>query len=57
MLAKSYAEGADLLGDPEQALDLTAPGYVTARGKRFHGSILLSDLQPRPVFLALTNTA
>jgi hypothetical protein len=50
ILAESYAERAELPDDPELALDLTAPGYDTTRGKRFHGSIQLEhkeDLKAR----------
>ena len=42
--------GAQIPDDPELAVDLTAPGYDTARGKRFHGSIMLEhkeDLKAR----------
>jgi hypothetical protein len=42
--------GAEIPDDPELAVDLTAPGYDTARGKRFHGSIQLEhkdDLKAR----------
>ncbi len=42
--------GAEIPDDPELAVDLTAPGYDTARGKRFHGSIMLEakeDLKAR----------
>ena len=35
--------GAEIPDDPELAVDLTAPGYDTARGKRFHGSIQLEQ--------------
>ena len=36
--------------DAELAIDLTTPGYDTAHGKRFHGSIILEskdDLRAR----------
>jgi hypothetical protein len=42
--------GAEIPDDPELAVDLTSPGYDTARGKRFHGSIMLEakeDLKAR----------
>jgi hypothetical protein len=42
--------GAEIPDDAELAVDLTAPGYDTARGKRFHGSIMLEakeDLKAR----------
>jgi hypothetical protein len=42
--------GAEIPDDPELANDLTAPGYATAGGKRFHGSIILEskdDLKAR----------
>ena len=42
--------GAEIPDDPELAVDLTTPGYETARGKRFHGSIQLEhkeDLKAR----------
>jgi hypothetical protein len=42
--------GAEIPDDPELAVDLTTPGYDTARGKRFHGSIQLEhkdDLKAR----------
>src|SRR5262249_1652160 len=41
---------AEIPDDPELAVDLTSPGYATARGKRFHGSIVLEskdDLKAR----------
>jgi hypothetical protein len=41
---------ADIPDDPELAGDLTAPGFETARGKRFHGTIQLEhkdDLKAR----------
>ena len=44
--------GAEIPDDPELATDLTSPGYDTARGKRFHGSIILEskdDLKARGV--------
>jgi hypothetical protein len=44
------AGAAKIPDDPELAADLTAPGYDTARGKRFHGSIQLEhkdDLKAR----------
>jgi hypothetical protein len=42
--------GTEIPDDPELANDLTAPGYATAGGKRFHGSIMLEskdDLKAR----------
>jgi len=42
--------GAEIPDDPELAVDLTSPGYATASGKRFHGSIVLEskdDLKAR----------
>ena len=42
--------GAEIPDDPELAVDLTAPGYDIARGKRFSGSIMLEhkeDLRAR----------
>ncbi len=42
--------GAEIPDDPELAVDLCAPGYDIARGKRFHGSIMLEakeDLKAR----------
>ena len=35
--------GAEIPDDPELAVDLCSPGYDTARGKRFHGSIQLEN--------------
>lgn len=37
--------GAEIPDDPELAVDLTAPGYDIARGKRFSGSIMLEQKQ------------
>jgi hypothetical protein len=42
--------GAEIPDDPELAVDLCAPGFDTARGKRFHGTIQLEakdDLKAR----------
>jgi len=42
--------GGEIPDDPELAVDLTTPGYDTAHGKRFHGSIILEskdDLRAR----------
>jgi hypothetical protein len=42
--------GAEIPNDAELATDLTTPGYSTASGKRFHGSIILEskdDLRAR----------
>jgi len=42
--------GAEIPDDPELAVDLTSPGFDTARGKRFHGTIQLEskdDLKAR----------
>ena len=35
--------GAEIPDDPELAVDLTSPGFDTARGKRFHGTIQLES--------------
>jgi len=35
--------GAEIPNDPELANDLITPGYSTASGKRFHGSIILES--------------
>jgi hypothetical protein len=42
--------GAEIPNNPELAVDLSAPGFDTTRGKRFHGSIFLEhkdDLKAR----------
>lgn len=50
-LARDWLKaGAEIPDDTELATDLTTPGYDTAHGKRFHGSIILEskdDLRAR----------